>query len=203
MFYRFCRAVLLVFYSIVFRFRSLHADRVPALGGLLIACNHQSFLDPFAVGMAARHRPVFYMARSSLFRNPVFGFLLRGMNAFPVDRGGGDAGAVRQAIRMLKDGHALLVFPEGTRSSDGELGPMRPGPAMIASRSGVPIVPAVIDGSFEAWPRTAKFPRPHDVRVIFGELIPPPGSSKQERREATELLEQRLRELQRRIREMR
>lgn len=145
------------------------AENVPATGGVLIAANHQSYLDPAIIGTGLKNRPLSYLAKSELFENPYFGWLIRNLNAFPVRQGEGDIGAVKETIRRLQEGHALNLFPEGSRTRNGELQPLHSGIGLIVRRAGVPVVPAVIDGSFQAFPRHAKLPRPYPIRMAFGE----------------------------------
>ena len=142
---------------------------VPRRGGVLIVSNHQSYLDPILIAVKLP-RPLSFLAKSELFANPFFGAFISSFNAFPVRQGAGDVGAVKETIRRLQEGHALNVYPEGTRSPDGEIMAMQPGIGLIAKRAGVPVVPAVLQGSFEAWPpkRGHKIFRPHPVRIVFG-----------------------------------
>lgn len=139
-------------------------------GGLLIASNHQSFFDPVLVGMALPE-PISYLARQSLFRIPGFGALIRAVRSYPVKRGAVDTAALKTVLRLLRDGDAVLMFPEGTRSRDGSLGPLKPGVAAIAIRCGVAILPVCIEGAHECWPRTRLLPLPGRVAVAFGESL--------------------------------
>jgi 1-acyl-sn-glycerol-3-phosphate acyltransferase len=159
-----------VLFVLVFGIRVYHRRRLPRRGGVLVVANHQSFLDPVlaAVGMPRPYHP---MARESLFRLAPFRWLIRSLYAFPVRRGRADLGAVREALARLKAGAVVLMFPEGTRTRDGSIGTLHGGPARIAARAGVPLVPMVIDGAFEAWPRTALLPRPHTIRVACGRPV--------------------------------
>jgi 1-acyl-sn-glycerol-3-phosphate acyltransferase len=154
----------------VFGIRVYHRERLPREGGVLAVSNHQSYLDPIlaAVGMP---RPFHPMARESLFRFAPFRWLIRSLYAFPVRRGRADVGAVREALRRLKGGAVVLVFPEGTRTRDGSIGPLHGGPVPIAARAGVPILPMVIDGAFEAWPRWQPLPLPFRIRVACGRAV--------------------------------
>lgn len=168
--YALIRHVARVLFITLFVLRVDHRERLPRTGGVLVISNHQSFLDPIlaAVGLG---RPLHPMARENLFRFPLFAALIRSLYAFPVRRASADLGAVRDAIRRLKDGAAVLVFPEGTRTADGSIGPLQGGPIAIAARAGVPVVPMVIDGAFEAWPRSNRLPRPHRIRVAYGQAL--------------------------------
>lgn len=149
---------------------------VPRDGGVILASNHQSFLDPVLVAVPL-HRGVTFMARDTLFRFFPFRLLISSLGAFPVQRGTADLGAMREAIRRLEAGQALLVFPEGTRTKDGRVGRMRAGIGLLASRARVPVVPVRISGAFESWPRSSKLPRPKPVTVRYGPALPPEISS--------------------------
>jgi 1-acyl-sn-glycerol-3-phosphate acyltransferase len=154
---------------IFFRLRVFDQRNVPARGGVLIVSNHQSYLDPVLLSLGLK-RPISFMARRTLFRFRPFGRLISALNAFPVTREGVDTAAMREAIRRLREGWCLLVFAEGTRTQDGTIGVLRPGILMVAERADVPIVPAVIDGAYEAWPRAAA-PRPGQITIVYGRAI--------------------------------
>jgi 1-acyl-sn-glycerol-3-phosphate acyltransferase len=143
----------------------------PAEGGVLYISNHQSFLDPMLVGYGLV-RPLSYMARSTLFDKPGLGPLIRALNTFPVKRGSADTGALKEALRRIKRGGQVLIFAEGTRTEDGKLAPFLPGVSLLAQRAAKWVVPVVVDGAFEAWPRTSALPKPGDITVSFGEAIP-------------------------------
>ncbi len=155
---------------LLFRLRRHGYERVPPTGPVLIVSNHSSFLDPPLVG-GSTPRPVSFMAKAELFRIPLFGGLIRRLNARPVRREGGDPSALRAALHVLESGGALLVFPEGTRGPEGELRQGKAGAGMLAVLSGAPVVPVYINGSGRAWPRGRKLPRPARVTVWFGEPI--------------------------------
>jgi 1-acyl-sn-glycerol-3-phosphate acyltransferase len=166
--YRCCRFLFRCYFRLYHRGRLLNAERLPMTGGVILAGNHVSFLDPPFFGLACR-REAFYMARDTLFRNPVAGWTLRSWNCVPINRDRGDIGALRTLLRMLEQGKAVLMFPEGTRSPDGKLQPARAGVGMIVARAGVPILPMRIFGTDKALPRGAVFPRPAKVIIKFGE----------------------------------
>jgi 1-acyl-sn-glycerol-3-phosphate acyltransferase len=151
----------------LFRLRGEGAEHVPSAGPVLIASNHASVLDPALVGVATA-RELTFLAKAELFDIPLFGGFIRRLNAHPVRREGSDAAALRTALRLLEEGRALLVFPEGTRSEDGQLGPGKPGVGMLAVLSGAPVVPAYIDGSGRAWPRGQRLPHRSHITVYFG-----------------------------------
>lgn len=153
--------------TLYFQLQIIGRQNIPPTGGVLVVSNHQSYLDPVLLAVQLR-RPMSYMARATLFKNRFFSWLISNLNAFPVRRGEGDVGAVRETIRRLDDGHMLALFPEGTRSADGEVKALEPGVALIIRRTTAVIVPAVIDGSHEAWPKGKKLPRAHPIRVLYG-----------------------------------
>jgi len=154
-------------FRVYFRGRVCGADNVPPTGPVILAANHASFLDPPFVG-SALHRPLFYLARASLFRKPLLGWLLPRWNSIPVDRDGGNAAGLRVIMDRLASGAGIILFPEGTRSFDGNLQPARSGIGLIAAKTDAPVVPVRICGSFEAWGRNCILPRPKPIVVKFG-----------------------------------
>jgi 1-acyl-sn-glycerol-3-phosphate acyltransferase len=156
-----------VILRLCFRQRAVGVERVPAAGPVLLAANHVSFLDPPAIG-APVGRPLHYLAKAELFGVPLVGGLIRRLNAHPVAREGADAAALRLALSLLRDGHALLVFPEGTRGAEGVLRPGRAGVGMLAALAGAPVVPVFVEGTGRALPRGAAFPRPARITVAYG-----------------------------------
>lgn len=166
--YRFCRLIVRLYFRLYHRGRVRHADRLPLEGAAIVAGNHVSFLDPPLFGAAAR-REMFYLGRDTLFRNRIAGWLLRSWNCVPIKREGGDVAAMRTTLRLLQQGRAVLMFPEGTRSRDGRLQEARAGIGMIVARSRAPVVPVRIFGAEKALPRGKWFPRPVRVTVVFGE----------------------------------
>jgi 1-acyl-sn-glycerol-3-phosphate acyltransferase len=169
--YRYLHLWSVILASTVFPVRTLRRRHVPRRGGVIIACNHQSYLDPVLVGLGLS-RQINYLARRSLFRHwRAFSWLMLSLNAIPVRHDGSDVAAFRESVRRLRAGEVLLVFPEGTRTPDGEVGRLLPGVWNMAHRARVPVVPAVIDGAFEAWPRSARLPRPHRIRVMYGGAV--------------------------------
>jgi len=152
-----------------FRLRVTGTEHVPPTGAALIVSNHQSILDPPMVGGAAP-RQIYFLAKAELFRIPLFGRLIMALHARPVRREGSDPRALKTAARLLEEGKALLVFPEGTRSLDG-LAPAKPGVGMLAVMSGAPVVPAYVSGTLEALPKGAVRPRRSQVSVRFGPAL--------------------------------
>lgn len=170
LFYRFMRFVSQAVFVLYFRGRVFARHNIPATGGVLLACNHQSFFDPASAALAV-HREGHFMARDTLFLNPFFNRLISSLNAFPVRRGSADVGAVKEILRLLKDGKLVVIFPEATRTRDGSIGEFNANSLSIAQRAGAAIVPTVIDGAFEAWPRTQTLPSPRTIHVTYAETI--------------------------------
>jgi 1-acyl-sn-glycerol-3-phosphate acyltransferase len=168
MLYAILKPIAVALMRLLFRLEIVSPGLVPATGPVLIVSNHVSLLDPPLVGGAAP-RPLFFMAKEELFRIPLFGRLIRSLNARPVRRDGSDMRALKAALAQLEEGHALLVFPEGTRGEEGQ--PLREGKAgvgMLAVLSGAPVVPVYVSGSGAALPRGRTLPRRTRVRVTFG-----------------------------------
>lgn len=170
--YRFCRFCCQWFCTLYFKTRAYGVQHVPARGGVLLVANHQSFMDPVLATMAL-HREADFMARDSLFAHPAFRRLIEYLNAFPVRRQTADLRAVKEALRRLKQGRLLVLFPEGTRTADGRIQPFLPGFGAIARKARVPIVPTLIDGMQTAWPRDRRFPSPGSVLIEYGQPIRP------------------------------
>jgi len=165
--YAVLKPLVAAFLRLVFRLRATGAEHVPRQGPLLLAANHVSVLDPPVVGSGAP-RPLQFMAKAELFRIPLFGWLIRGLNAYPVEREGADAGALRHALLLLREGKALLVFPEGTRGREGTLGAGQPGAGLLAARSEAPVVPVYIRGTGVILPKGARRLRRAAISVTFG-----------------------------------
>ncbi len=155
---------------LAFRIRYTGVANAPSSGGLLVVSNHQSHLDPPLVG-AGFPRRMNFLARETLFRFGPFARLIRSLNAIPINREGGGLSGVKETLRRLKRAEAVLVFPEGTRSRNGEIAPFRPGLATLAVRGNAAVVPTTIEGAFQAWPRTRNYPLPGTVHVHFSPAI--------------------------------
>ncbi len=186
-----------VFVGLFFRLRAYGITNLPKQGGALLLSNHQSFLDPVLVGMALPE-PISYLARRSLFRIPGFRELLKSLGTHPVRQGAVDISALKAIMRLLRDGGALLMFPEGTRSYDGSLGRFKPGAAAVALRCGVPVLPVCVEGTYVCWPRTDRLPRPARVAVAYGRVVEPDGLSAEA---LTARLRERIQGLQQFLRE--
>jgi 1-acyl-sn-glycerol-3-phosphate acyltransferase len=151
------------------RYRVRGLENVPRTGALLVVANHLGLVDPPLLG-ASLKRPVIFIAKQELFRRPPVGYLLRKLGAFPISRGRLDLEAMRRAYRVLAEGNALVVFPEGKRSRSGGLGVAYRGAAQIAVRAGVPVLPVAISGT-EALERPFGWLRRPVVTVNIGCLF--------------------------------
>ncbi|MBI1902208.1 MAG: 1-acyl-sn-glycerol-3-phosphate acyltransferase [Planctomycetia bacterium] len=158
--------------AVLFRVRCDGRRHIPRRGGAILVSNHQSYLDPVLVGIGACRYPTM-LARRELFGFAPLRWLIRSLNGIPIDRDGADVAAVKETLRRLKRGQVVVLFPEGTRTRDGRVTPLRSGFAMLARRAGVPIVPVAIDGAWQAWPRTRVLPRPETMQVEYGLPILP------------------------------
>jgi len=172
--YRFARFSVHMLSLIWFRYERYGQEHIPAEGGCIIAANHASFLDPPMVAVAILPRPIRFLARDSLFQASRFAhWLFTKFLCVPLDRTKGDIAAIRAALNILKEGWALGLFPEGTRSLDGRLQPAKGGIGFLVAKARVPVVPVYLDGTYASFPKHAKFIKPRKVRVFFGEPIMP------------------------------
>jgi 1-acyl-sn-glycerol-3-phosphate acyltransferase len=153
-----------------FRWRVYGSENVPTHGPVILAANHASYIDPFLIG-AGVNREINYLARESLFRFPGIGVLLRSWNAVPVDRDGGGAAGLKAILTRLLAGGGIILFPEGTRTQDGRLQPARSGIGLIVIKSPAPVVPVRVFGTYEAYGRHMRIPRPRSVGVQYGRAL--------------------------------
>ena len=154
----------------LFGFRLGRVERLPKSGGLVVLSSHQSHLDPLLLGLATDRR-LSSLARSSLFTFGPFARAIAALGAVPIDRNASTVTAMRTVIQRLRNGAAVIVFPEGTRTASGQLGEVKNGFALLAKRASVPIVPVAIVGAYECWPRSRLVPRPGRIRLEFGAVI--------------------------------
>ena len=158
-FWTIVQVLLRLLYGVLYRLHLEGAENVPLRGGVLYVSNHQTHFDPVLGGILVADRPPGYLARSTLFRSRLFAMLIRMLNAIPLHRDKGGLGALRAAIDELNAGRCVLMFPEGTRTGDGALGRFQGGFALLAKKTGAPIVPIAVEGAYDVWPRHRKGPR--------------------------------------------
>ena len=167
LFYRWLRLVSRIVASVMFSFRSEGGHHLDFDGGGIVLSTHQSMLDPVLVGLVANKR-LSYLARKTLFKNPLFAFLIQLLDAIEIDRERGGLSGLREMLKRLKQGEKVLMFPEGTRTPDGKIGAIKPGFIPIARRAEVPIIPVAIVGAYECLPRGSKLPTRKPIAVIVG-----------------------------------
>ncbi|MDD5686800.1 MAG: lysophospholipid acyltransferase family protein [Elusimicrobia bacterium] len=149
-----------VIFEIIYLREVTGLENLPGSGSYILAANHQSYADPPLVGSCIR-KPIHYIAKKELFNIPVFGWCIKKMNAFPVDRGNTDIGALKNALKILGNGDSLLVFPEGTRYKPGKIRKLKNGAAMLAVASNSPVIPVAVMNS-------DKLPSFSKLKVKFG-----------------------------------
>lgn len=156
--------------KLFFGFRIIHRERVIQTGPVILATNHQSFFDPPLAGNAA-DRAIYFLAKKSLMDAPILGWLLPKLNVIPVNLEGGDRSALKALIRVLSAGECALVFPEGTRTPDGNLQPAEPGLGLVIAKTRAAVVPMRIFGAFDAWPIGGKIRLGPKITVVVGQPI--------------------------------
>ena len=157
---------------VLFSIRVENRGYVPAAGGALVLSNHQSNFDPVLVGLACDRR-LNFLARQTLFEINGLRQLITALDAIPIDREGTGLAGLKETLRRLKRGELVLIFPEGTRTRDGAVAPLKPGFLRLARRGGVPLVPLAIEGAYAAWPRGQRLPGRAKMRVVFGPPLTP------------------------------
>ncbi len=173
--YRATLLFLQIMLGLLYRARVEGRHHVPRDGKLLLVSNHQSFFDPPLVGMLmnwTRHSVP--LARSGLFKNPVFGWFIKALNAISLKQDEADAGAIRAAVREIQAERAVLIFPEGSRSWDGGLQPFQRGTWLLIKRAKCDVLPIAIEGAFDAWPRESSTPRLFGCRLAIEAGAPIP-----------------------------
>lgn len=171
--YRICRFLLKVWMVLWCRYETRGERQVPGEGGCILASNHASFLDPPLVGCNLDRRFIRFMARDTLFRNPVFRWWAIRVGVVMLDRTKGDIGAMKAALAVLQAGGILCLFPEGTRTTDGRLQTAKGGIGFLIAKARVPVVPVYVKGSFKAFPRGARWIRPRKIIVYYGSPLNP------------------------------
>ncbi len=190
--YGFVRYIVGCLSALYFGWRATGVENLPAAGGVLLVSNHASHLDVFLLGIPSS-RQLNYVARSTLF-GPILGPLIRSVGGFPIQREGMGAAGLKETLKRLRAGGVVALFPEGTRTHDGEMAAIKPGIAVLVSRADVPVVPVGLAGTFDALPRGRIIPRPRPVWIHYGPAILPQELSGLEPRAVTSLIEARMRE---------
>ncbi len=163
LFYRFSRWCTLMFYRIFYRFEAYGVDEHWCDGPAIIAANHTSFYDPPAVGIAVK-KGIHYLARKSLFRFPIFGFMLKRYHVHPLDEGSATS-AIKAVTTLLSQNKQVVIFPEGTRQKDDKIGKVKAGIGMLVQRTQCPIIPVYILGAYQVWNRHRRLPK------LYGKII--------------------------------
>lgn len=164
MFYSFCKWLANMAAKIFFSVRYEGMENIPDGEGFILACNHQSYWDPVVIAWKIK-APLTFMAKSELFRNPIFGWIISHLGAFPIERGSGDGGAIDRAVGLMSQGKALVIFPEGTRSKNGKPGRARSGLAVVAAQTKANVLPCGV-----AFAGPLRFRQ--RITVRYGKLIP-------------------------------
>ncbi|MCA1030537.1 1-acyl-sn-glycerol-3-phosphate acyltransferase [Bacillus timonensis] len=160
-FYSFAKGVVSTILKPIYRIEVIGEENIPSSGPVLLCSNHIDNLDPPVVGITSK-RPIHFMAKEELFKMPILGKIVENLNAFPVKRGMSDREALRKALSILKNNGVLGIFPEGTRSKDGQLGKGLSGVGFFALRSEAVVVPCAIIGPYKAF---------HKLRVVYGKPL--------------------------------
>ena len=191
LFYRTTSLLLRGYFTLFYHYSVFGANEA-CPGKAIIAPNHASFLDPPLIG-ASWPEEIHYLARASLFRYRLWGWILKKLNAHPIQGNAQDIGSIRMICQLLNEGKKVVVFPEGERSATGELQAIKSGIAMLALRTNSPIIPVYISGAFEAWPRHSRLPKfGTAITCVFGKPIFSPQPEDKNKKRAQEELTQKI-----------
>ena len=169
----FCHALCVIWFVSCYRFRFFGQHNIPRTGPVLLVSNHQSMLDPIIVGIGSSHRQFYAMARLTLWNTKWLGWLMNSLNAIPVDQDKPDASTIKRCIEVLKQGQALLIYPEGARTLTGKTGKFEAGTMLVIKRAQPMVVPVALEGAFNVWPRNKKHPKPFGkIACRYGQPIP-------------------------------
>ena len=171
MIYFLSQIVFGVLLKVIARFEIIGRDNFPKKGPFIVASNHTSFADPVILGVACNTLPIAFMAKRELFARPFLGAWLRAVKCIPVDRSSGGVGALKKAVNRLRGGAAIGIFPEGTRSTDGNFKKAEPGIGLIALKTKASIVPVYISGSDKVLPVNSKMVKMHKITAKIGKPI--------------------------------
>ncbi len=161
-----------MFTVLIFRIRVRGREHIPANGGVIVLSSHQSHLDPIIVGLCFVRR-LNFLARDTLFGFAPFRWLINSLDAIPLDREGIGLGGLKESLKRLKAGEMLLIFPEGTRTRDGEVGEIKPGFLALARRSKSALLPVGMEGAFDSWPKKNLLPQPAVIHIQIGPPLYP------------------------------
>ncbi len=178
-----------------FRVRSYGRENIPRIGPFVLISNHQSYLDPMLCAGPINRR-ISFLARESLFNHWFFGRLISSVGVIPVKLGEADISAMRKVIDLLKQGRGVCLFPEGTRSMDGKITPFKPGFGLLCRRGNAAVVPVVIDGAFECWPRHKKLFSHGSIVISYGKVIPAEQAKNMGNEKIAKVLTETLRQMQ-------
>jgi 1-acyl-sn-glycerol-3-phosphate acyltransferase len=167
MLYKISQSIARVLFKLYFRLRVEGKENIPTEGGYIIVANHISFLDPLLICTIVP-RIIHYLTYAIYYYARPLHWYCKRVHCIPIKKDGKDISSLKKALRLLKTGELIGIFPEGVRSSTGQLQEPEPGVALIALKAKVPILPVGIRGAYEAFPRGAKFPRPYQITVTFG-----------------------------------
>jgi len=160
-------------FKIFFSLKVKGLENIPHKGTFIIACNHASYLDPMAAGCSSR-RKINFLAKEELFKNKFFSWYLKKLNVSPLKRYSSDSRALREAIRKLRKGKGLLIFPEGTRSNDGSIREGKIGVSVLSFITKAPVTPCYIKGSYDIWPPNSHFFHKGKLAIFLGKPLDPP-----------------------------
>jgi 1-acyl-sn-glycerol-3-phosphate acyltransferase len=191
LFYNISAHLLRTYFRLFYRF-SIYGIESPYKGKAILAPNHASFLDPPLIG-AAWPEEVHFLARATLFRNRIWGWILSHLNAHPIQGTAQDIESFRLICQLLQEGKKIVVFPEGERSATGELQSIKSGIAMLALRMQCPIIPVYISGTFEAWPKHSRWPKlGSSIICVFGQPIFPNILAAKNKKQMQEMITQQV-----------
>ncbi len=182
-----------ILFTLIYRIRVYGLENYPDHDGLLVCINHQSYLDPLIAGVICP-RPVNYLGRKTLFRFPLLGWFLTWNDSIAIDREATGIGGMKETLRRIKRGESVVIYPEGTRTKDGEFHKLMPGFCAVAKRTKATLMPIGIDGAFQAYPADQVLPRFGRIHVVMGKPIPFDEYASLTDQETTDLLESQIRE---------
>lgn len=173
LFFDCCRQLLKLKFRVLYRTRVHGLRNIPDTGPVLLIANHQSYFDPPLIGCWIGRRQVDFLARGNLFKFKPFAWLISTLHATPIKQGAGDTGAMKEVLKRLSEGRAMLIFPEGSRTPDGSLQEFQRGTAVLLKRAHCTIIPVAVAGVFDVWPRTRKLPKffAKNMSVVYGDPI--------------------------------